>query len=372
MSDISTFVRRGQNDSEAINKLQTIITPLAFPDPEADSLKERIILSSPNRKRTITGLAGPDITGKGTETRDRFSSSITIIPDTSTPTAFPVTPTTTGTLTFTPSGQKFGAGATFDGSQYITVPDNNQFDLTLPYFTVAFWFKSNGVDQGEQVIWSKGDIAFERDFCLACGDFDTDDYSTAEDTTTDPGLQVRIQANIDEDFCSACTDFDTSFDTSSGVEKVRIVISDGTNLVDETVNATNLFDGNWHSIVVVSADSISDYCSACGDYDTDDYSVVTTPVITVYMDKVSLGTIDHSSITGDLSNSADGYIGAAGTDLEDPLKGTLALFEYQDTNWETADISAYHDDARIRVTAQKVAFHFVGNDDTVDTLDKVY
>jgi hypothetical protein len=371
MSDVSNFVRRnGSADRSEINKILSVINPLAFPEPEAEAVKERIILAPKVRKRTLTGLAGLDITKSSTATRDRFSSSITILPDTISPTAFPVSETLNGILTF--NQEKYGAGATFTGSQYIEIPDDNQFDLTLPYFTVAFWFKANGVDQGSQIVWSKGSFGFDRDFCLACGNFDTDDYSTAPDTTTDPGLQIRLEANTDEDYCSACTDFDASFDTSSGVERVRVVISDGTNLVDETINASNLFDGNWHSIVIVSADSISDYCDACTDFDTDDYSVITNPVITIYMDKISLGTIDHSSVTGDLSNSANAFLGAGSSALTNPVKGSLALFEYQGTNWSTSDISAYHDDARIRVSNQKVAFHFIGNDSSVDTLDKVY
>ena len=370
MSDVSTFVKRGQNDHEAINKLQALITPLAFPEPEESSQKERIILSNPVRKRTLSSSTGTDITDVSTATRDRLSSSITLVPDTTTVTAFPVSETLTGTLTYNQG--KNGAGATFTGSQYITIPDDNQFDLSLPYFTMAFWFKADGINEGTQTVWSKGSFGFDRDYCLACGNFDTDDYSTVVDSSTTPGIEVRLQGNTTEDHCSACTDFDSSYDTSASTEEVRVIISDGTNIVDEVLTATNLFDGNWHSIVIVSDDTVEDYCSACTDWNTDDYYVPGSPVITVYMDKVSLGTIDHSSITGDLSNSADAYLGAEGTSLEYPLIGSLALFEYQASNWETADIDAYNDDARIKVTAQKAAFHFIGNDDSEDTLATIY
>ena len=370
MSDVSTFVKRGQNDHEAINKLQALITPIAFPEPEESSQKERIILSSPVRERVLTSSTGTDITDVSTATRDRLSSSITLVPDTTTVTAFPVSETLTGTLTYNQG--KNGAGATFTGSQYITIPDDNQFDLSLPYFTMAFWFKADGTNEGTQTVWSKGSFGFDRDYCLACGDFDTDDYSTVVDIPATAGLEVRLQANTAEDHCSACTDFDSSYDTSASSEEVRVIISDGTNLVDEVVTAANLFDGNWHSIVIVSDDTVEDYCSACTDWNTDDYYVPGSPVITVYMDKVSLGTIDHSSITGDLSNSADAYLGAESTSLEYPLIGSLALFEYQASNWETADIDAYNDDARIKVTGQKAAFHFIGNDDSEDTLATIY
>jgi len=369
MSDVSNFIRRtGSADKSDINRILSIINPLVFPEPEAEAVKERIILSPKVRKRTLTSSTGTDITTTTTGTRDRFSSSIRLLVDTNAPTAFPVTETLTGTLTF--NQEKFGAGATFDGSQRIEIPDNAQFDLTLPYFTMVFWFKAN--DQGEQIIWTKGDFIFARDYCLACGDFDTDDYNTTVDSSIDPGLQVRLQANTAEDYCSACTDFDSSYDTSTSAEEIRIIISDGTNLVDDTVTATNLFDGNWHSIAIVSTDSVSDYCSACTDFDTDDYSVITTPIITIYMDKISLGTIDHSSITGDLSNSDSAVIGSTGSSQTYPLKGSLALFEYQGTNWETSNIDSYHDDGLIYVKNQKAAFHFIGNDSSVDTLDKIF
>ena len=187
MSDVSNFVRRnGSADRSEINKILSVINPLAFPEPEAEAVKERIILSPKVRKRTISSSTGLDITASNTDTRTRTSNSITILPDTSTPTAFPVSETLNGTLTF--NQEKYGAGAIFTGSQYIEIPDDNQFDLTLPYFTVAFWFKANGVDQGSQIVWSKGSFIFDRDFCLACGNFDTDDYSTAVDVTVDPGL----------------------------------------------------------------------------------------------------------------------------------------------------------------------------------------
>ena len=193
MSDVSSFIRRGHNNSETINKLQALITPLAFADPEDDALKERIILASPKRLRTITAFTGLDSTRSGSETRKRTSSSLTILPDTATPSAFPVSPSIVGTLDFD-IAKKYGAGARFNGTQYISIPDDNQFDLTLPYFTMAFWFKStNG---GTQTIYNKSNFNFDQDFCSACTDF-SDDYKTDPDTTTEPGLQIRFESNKD-------------------------------------------------------------------------------------------------------------------------------------------------------------------------------
>ena len=132
MSDVSNFVRRnGSADRSEINKILSVINPLAFPEPEAEAVKERIILSPTIRKRTLTSATGLDITKSSTATRDRLSSSITLLPDTYTPTAFPVLPLLYGTLTF--NQEKYGAGATFTGSQYIEIPDDNQFDFCLLY-----------------------------------------------------------------------------------------------------------------------------------------------------------------------------------------------------------------------------------------------
>ena len=188
MSDVSSFIRRGHNNSETINKLQALITPLAFADPEDDALKERIILASPKRLRTITAFTGLDSTRLGSEIRKRTSSSLTILPDTATPSAFPVSPSIVGTLDFD-IAKKYGAGARFNGTQYISIPDDNQFDLTLPYFTMAFWFKStNG---GTQTIYNKSNFNFDQDFCSVCADF-SDDYSTDPDTTTEPD-RVKLE-----------------------------------------------------------------------------------------------------------------------------------------------------------------------------------
>ncbi len=93
-----------------------------------------------------------------------------------------------------------------------------------------------------------------------------------------------------------------SYLQSSFNDRIRVVISDGTNLLDGTIDTGDISDGNWHSIVLVSQDSVSDHCVACTDF-SDDYQQVTTPVITLYVDKVSKGTLDHSRLTRDLSTS---------------------------------------------------------------------
>ena len=367
MSDISNFVRRTrENNHDEINKILSIINPMAFAEPEDDALKERDILADQVRRRVSSFEEG--VVQKDSTVHERVNTSISILPDTAVASVIPQTPSLTGTLTF--PNKKYGAGALFDGTQYISIPDDNQFDLTVPYFTVAFWFKGDGVNNGIQTVWTKGDFTFDQDYFASGNNFDTDDYSTDNSTPNTPGLQVKIEANPEADYTTT-DDFDAAFDSSTSAGKVRVIMSDGTNTLNSTVDTSTIFDGNWHSIVIVSQDSISDYCTSCNDY-SDDYSLISSPAMTIYIDKVSKGTLDHSSITGDLSNSSNAIIGAENTSFQNPLIGDLAIFEYDATNWTTANITSYHDDGRINVSSQKLAFYFVGNDSTVDTLDKVY
>ena len=123
MSDVSNFIRRSGNaDRDEINKILSIINPLVFPEAENAALKERIIYSNHKRKRTNSVISSTDITTTSTTSRNRYSSAITIIPDSATPTVQPFSATLVGTLTF-PSSKKYGAGATFTGTQYYTMTD---------------------------------------------------------------------------------------------------------------------------------------------------------------------------------------------------------------------------------------------------------
>ena len=198
-SDISNYVRRSGNaDRDDINKILAIINPLVFPEPENTILKERIILSPHFRDRILTALTGTDITTTNSPIRTRQSSAITIIPSVATTSAPTYTATLTGTLTF-PTDKKNGAGATFTGAQYYTLTDTgDSLDLTSGSFGMAFWFKGDGITQGEQMIYTKrvGDLI--RDYCESCGDYDTGDYFTAP-SVTNPGLTVSLVGNTSQD-----------------------------------------------------------------------------------------------------------------------------------------------------------------------------
>lgn len=341
MSDISTFVRRNGTNTETINKLQALITPLAFPDPEADTLSERIIRSKAIRKRTISSLNGLDITASNTDTRDRISNSYTVVPDTSTPTVYPVTNVLTGTLSFGETELiKGGCGTEFTGTQYITIPHNTTLESDLPV-GIKFTFKSNGTE-GSLGVYCKKD----------------------ESTSTSAGIYVELLRNSVADFNA--TNFDSGdFNQTTQASAVRVHVADGTNEVDATITtATDLFDGSTHTIVINIADPVPDFDS--GDFENTDFAVSSNQTIEVFVDKISEGTADISTITGSILNTRDAYFGARdnGGTIDNRLRGYIALFEKQNHNFTTSEIADYHDKDRVSVTNQLNALHFCGSEES--------
>lgn len=342
MSDISTFVKRNGSDTDAINKLQALITPLAFPDPEADSLAERVVLSSPTRKRTLTSATGLDLTTVTTETRDRISNSYTVIPDTAAPVAYPVTNTTTGTIVFGESSIiKGGCGGHFTGTQYISIPDNATLESELPV-GIKFTFKSDGT-QGSLGIYCKKD----------------------ESTSTNPGIYVELLINAVADFDQTAPNFDSGdFNTTTQASAVRVHISDASgNEVDAAITtATDLFDGSVHTIVINISDTIADFDS--GDFENTDFAVTTSGTIEVFVDKVSEGTSSITSVVGSIVNSRSAYVGGRdnGGTIDSKLRGYIALLEVQHHNFTTSEIADYNDKNRVSVTNQLNAIHFCGDE----------
>jgi hypothetical protein len=369
MSDVSSFIRRGQSDTETINKLQALITPLAFPDPEADSLQERIILSSPKRLRTLTHAEGLDITRVDTSTRDRISNSYSVVSDTASPVLYPVTNVTTGTITFGETSIiKGGCGALFDGSQYITIPDNSTLQSELP-IGLMFTFKSSGV-QGSQAIYCKKDESIDADFYEY--NFNVTDFDRST-TAIGSGIYVEVLKNDTADFDQVSSDFDTTdFNSTTQVSAVRVHIADGTNEVDFIQPSTvDLFDGNTHTIAVNISNAAPDFDAT--DFEATDFDFNTNQTIEVWVDKVSRGSTSIASITGSLLNSRSAYFGArdiAGS-VDSKLRGYVALFEVQNGLFSQSQINSYHDDDRLSVTNQLNAIHFCG-DESTSVLDSVF
>tara|TARA_B110000285_G_scaffold165812_1_gene185248 strand:- start:6 stop:1115 length:1110 start_codon:yes stop_codon:yes gene_type:complete len=369
MSDISTFVRRGTDDTDAINRLQALITPLAFPDPEADSINERVILSSPKRLRTLTYATGLDITTSTTVTRDRLSNSYSIVPDVSSSTAYPVTNVTTGTIIFGESSIiKGGCGALFDGSQYITIPHDSTLQTDFP-IGLMFTFKSSGTG-GSQAIYCKKNEAVGADFDE--NQFNATDFDMSTDAIGN-GIYVEVLKNDTADFDQVSSDFDTTdFNSTTQVSAVRVHIADGTNEVDFIQASTvDLFDGNIHTIAINISNASADFNAT--DFNATDFDFDATKTIEVWVDKVSRGSTSTASITGSLLNSRPAYFGARdnGGVIDSKLRGYMALFEIQKHNFSQAEINSYHDDDRLFVTNQLNAIHFCG-DESTSVLDSVF
>jgi hypothetical protein len=369
MSDVSSFVRRGQSNNETINKLQALITPLAFPDPEADSLKERVILASPRRKRTLTSVTGLDITTVNTVTRDRLSNTYSVVPDTSSPVAYPVTNVTTGTITFgEDSIIKGGCGALFDGTQYITIPDNSTLESEFP-IGLMFTFKSSGV-QGAQAIYCKKNESSAADFTVDNFDATNFDFNSV---SISAGIYVEILKNDVVDFEQGTPNFDaTNFNITTQISAVRVHIADGTNDVDFTQASTvDLFDGNVHTIAINISNASADFDAT--DFESTDFDFNTNNTIEVWVDKVSRGSTSTASITGSLLNSRSAIFGARdnGGVIDSKLRGYVALFEVQNGLFSQSQINSYHNDDRLSVTNQLNAIHFCG-DESASVLESIF
>ena len=130
MSDISAFVKRTRNaDRDDINKLLSLITPIAFAQPEDAGAQERIILSKTTRLRTLTATSAiQDVSN--TDTRNRGTGDFRRMIPSIVPT-YDLIHTTTGTLSFMKvTADQMGAGSHGGGSAYITITDHNLLDLT--------------------------------------------------------------------------------------------------------------------------------------------------------------------------------------------------------------------------------------------------
>ena len=369
MSDVSSFVRRGNSNSEVINKLQALITPLAFPDPEVDSLKERVILANPKRLRKLTHAEGLDITGLYNNTRDRLSNTYSVLPDTASPVSYPVTNVTTGTITFDETSIiKGGCGALFDGTQYITIPDNSTLQSEVP-IGLMFTFKSSGTG-GSQAIYCKKNESTDADFYEYNFNATDFDFTT---TAIGSGIYVEVLKNDTADFDQVSSDFDTTdFNSTTQVSAVRVHIADGTNEVDFIQPSTvDLFDGNTHTIAINISNAAPDFDAT--DFEATDFDFNTNQTIEVWVDKVSRGSTSIASITGSLLNSRSAYFGGRdnGGSIDSKLRGYVALFEVQNGLFSQSQINSYHDDDRLSVTNQLNAIHFCG-DESASVLDSVF
>lgn len=355
--DINNYIRRiGNQDRNDINRILEALQEIN-PSVEQDAIKEKIALSPEVRERTTSVITGSSASDSPQRTRDDMSFTRYF---TSQPT-YPLTHTTTGTLSFPGTSAKYGGRAVFDGTQYITIDNHSQIDLTTDVDAgLIFWFKSENNTLGTMGIYSKKDYASDAN----------------------AGFEVYISGNPVPDYYS--DDYEsTNFDQTTDVEKINVKIGDGSTSVLLSPTATDIFDGNWHSICINinKNNPVQDFDST--NYESTNYEDgTTTPNVEIFLDKVSLGSTTTSLST--ITNSLDALIGArqssvvdvdydtsnydssdynaSNVTVSDKLVGSLAYMFYKDKPFSSSEITTYHDNARVGTDNEKTSLHFVLNE----------
>jgi len=128
-----------------INRILSLIHDITAQEPEDEGLQERICISSNVKLRTTSVVFGA-ANLLGLTPRDRLISAFRkSIP--SSVYTYDLSHATTGTLTYSNSSTKFGGGATFDGSSYITITDHARMDTD--YVSLGGWFYLPATDSGD-------------------------------------------------------------------------------------------------------------------------------------------------------------------------------------------------------------------------------
>jgi hypothetical protein len=359
--DINNYLRSGGSiDRQTLNKILESLQA-ANPDVEDDALQEKIAFAPEMHNKTTTDESG-GADALASETRDRDDFAFTLTPGSKT--SYPVTNTKTGTITFQLTDLKFGAEGKFDGSSYITIPHNTAISASDGNFGMIFWFKST---QQGGAIYSKSNLTDEDP------DYDSDDYLAADYLQVQPsesGIEVIVNPAQNDNFLTA--DFDTDdFSTTSVNNSVYVEVEDGSDTVTlNALTATNIFDGNWHSICVNST-VLSDPDYLAANYLADDYETVVSgsEVLQIYLDKVSIGSTS-SSVIDNLTTTENALIGADKTGSRN-LQGSLAHWFLESKPLSTTEIADFHDKARMTTKNQLNAIQFITNEAS-SVNDEVY
>ena len=359
--DINNYIRSGKStDRQTINKILEALQA-ANPEVEQDALQEKIAFSPEIRDRTLTDNSG-GANALASETRDRDDFTFTLTPGGKT--AYPVTNVTTGTITFPLTDLKYGAEGVFDGNSFITIPHNTTLSPQDANFGMIFWFKST---QQGGAIYSKSNLTDEDP------DYDSDDYLAADYLQVQPsesGIEVIINPAQADNFLTA--DFlSDDFSTTTVNNAVYAEIEDGSDTVSlNALTATNIFDGNWHSICINST-VLSDQDYLAANYLADDYDTVVTgsEVLQIYLDKVSIGSTS-SSVIDNLTTTENALIGANKTG-DRKLQGSLAHWFLESKPLSTTEIADFHDKARMTTKNQLNAIQFITNEAS-SVNDEVY
>lgn len=352
--DVNNYLRSGGSiDRQTLNKILESLQA-ANPDVEDDALQEKIAFSPEIHNRSTTDESG-GADASGSETRDRDDFAFTLTPGSKV--AYPVTNTTTGTIQFPKTNMKYGAEGYFDGTSYITIPHNTSISSTTANFGMIFWFKST---QQGGTVYSKSNVTDSNP------DYDSDDYLAADYLQVQPaesGIEVIINPALSDNYLA--TDFEaTDFSTSDVNNSIYAEIEDGADTVTlDATTATNIFDGNWHSICINSTIlSDADYLAA--DYLADDYETVVsgTEVLEIFLDKVSLGSTSSSTIDS-IVTTDNALVGIDKTGSK-ALQGSLAHWFLESEPLTAAEITDFHDNARMTTKNQLNAIQFIADEST--------
>lgn len=140
-TNILDFQRSGQDRNRAdINKIVQLLNDIYAPPVEKQGVKGRIVLHQPKRSRSTTVTVGEPNVLK-TESRDRLAVNGIRRKVPTSVSLYPLTHTTTGTLSFPGSNGKFGCRCDFSGSSYITITTDSTLNPTTQ-ISIALWIYS--------------------------------------------------------------------------------------------------------------------------------------------------------------------------------------------------------------------------------------
>tara|TARA_R110000737_G_scaffold80623_1_gene112835 strand:- start:18 stop:800 length:783 start_codon:yes stop_codon:yes gene_type:complete len=155
-SNLNDYVRPTDKSSRRdINKILSLIHDLVAQEPESEGLQQRICFTPHVTRKSNTVTFGTT-TVSNTDDREienfMFRKKIPLQVIT-----YDIIHTTTGSLTYSTSGTKFGGGATFDGSSYVTITDHPELAPTAISFGGWFYLPATASsDTAYQSLISKG------------------------------------------------------------------------------------------------------------------------------------------------------------------------------------------------------------------------
>ena len=155
-SNLNDYVRPTDKSSRRdINKILSLIHDLVAQEPESEGLQQRICFTPHVTRKSNTVTFGTT-TVSNTDDREienfMFRKKIPLQVIT-----YDIIHTTTGSLTYSTSGTKFGGGATFDGSSYVPITDHPELAPTAISFGGWFYLPATASsDTAYQSLISKG------------------------------------------------------------------------------------------------------------------------------------------------------------------------------------------------------------------------